>query len=54
MCPDAQRLHSSSFLGIPYGILSMNLKKELLWSLRIVGNPKIAKLSGLRLPDSMA
>ena len=28
-----QRLHSSSFLGVPYRILNMNPKKELLWSL---------------------
>ena len=27
------RLHSSSFLGLPYRILYMNPKKELLWSL---------------------
>ena len=27
-----QRLHSSSFLGLPYRILYMNPKKELLWS----------------------
>ena len=27
------RLHSSSFLGLPYRILNMNRKKELLWSL---------------------
>ena len=26
-------LHSSSFLGLPYRILYMNPKKELLWSL---------------------
>ena len=25
------RLHSSSFLGLPYGVLNMNLQKELLW-----------------------
>ena len=28
-----QRLLSSSFLGLPYRILNMNLKKELLRSL---------------------
>ena len=27
------RLHSSSFLGLPYRILNMSPKKELLWSL---------------------
>ena len=27
-----QRLHSSSFLGLPYRILKMNPKKEPLWS----------------------
>ena len=27
------RLHSSSSLGLPYRILNMNPKKELLWSL---------------------
>ena len=27
------RLQSSSFLGLPYRILTMNLKQELLWSL---------------------
>ena len=27
------RLHSSSFWGVPYRILHMNPKKELLWSL---------------------
>ena len=27
------RLHSSSFWGLPYTILYMNPKKELLWSL---------------------
>ena len=27
------RLHSSSCLGLPYKILNINLKKELLWSL---------------------
>ena len=27
-----QRLHSSSFLGLPYRNLKMNPKKELLWS----------------------
>ena len=32
--PDTHRLHSSSFLGLPYRILrKMNRKKELLWSL---------------------
>ena len=30
-----QRLHSSSFLGLPYRILNMNPKKELLLSLRV-------------------
>ena len=30
-----QRLHSSSFLGLPYRILKMIPKKELLWSLRV-------------------
>ena len=30
-----QRLHSSSFLGLPFRILNMNSKKELLWSLRV-------------------
>ena len=30
-----QRLHSSSFLGLPYRILYMSPKKELLWSLRV-------------------
>ena len=33
-----QRLHSSSFLGLPCRILNMNPKKELRWSLRV--NPK--------------
>ena len=27
-----QRLHGSSFLGLPYRVLNMNPKKELLWS----------------------
>ena len=27
------RLHNSSFLGLPYRILNMNHKKELLWSI---------------------
>ena len=27
------RLHGSFFLGLPYRILNMNHKKELLWSL---------------------
>ena len=27
------RLHSSSFLGLPYRILNANHKKEPLWSL---------------------
>ena len=27
------RLHSSSFLGLPYRILNTNHKNELLWSL---------------------
>ena len=27
------RLHSRSFLGLPYGIRNINHKKELLWSL---------------------
>ena len=33
-----QRLHSSSFWGLPYRILNMNPKKELLllWSLRVM------------------
>ena len=30
-----QRLHSSSFLGLPYRVLNMNPQKELLWSLRV-------------------
>ena len=30
-----QRLHSSSFLGLPYRILNMNPEKELLWSLKV-------------------
>ena len=29
------RLHSCSFLEIPYRILNMNPKKELLWSLQV-------------------
>ena len=29
-----QRPQSSSFLGLPYRILYMNTKKELLWGLR--------------------
>ena len=32
------RPQSSSFLGLPYRILNMNLKKELLWGLWV--NPK--------------
>ena len=31
--PHSHRLQSSSFLGLPYSILNMNHKKELLWSL---------------------
>ena len=30
-----QRLHGSSFLGLPYRIQHINPKKELLWSLRV-------------------
>ena len=30
-----QRPHSSSFLGLPYKILYMHPKKELLWGLRV-------------------
>ena len=33
---DTLRPQSSSFLGLPYRILDMNPKKELLWGLRIV------------------
>ena len=29
----SHRLHSSSFLGLPYRILYMNPQKELLWNL---------------------
>ena len=29
------RPHSSSFLGLPYRILNMKHKKELLWCLRV-------------------
>ena len=32
MTMSTQRLHSRSFLGLPYKILNVNLKKELLWS----------------------
>ena len=34
-CPtvSTHRLQSSSFLGLPYRILNMDHKKELLWSL---------------------
>ena len=31
----SQRLQSSTFLGLPYRILNMSPKKELLWSLRV-------------------
>ena len=31
------RLHCGSFLGLPCRILNMNHKKELPWSLRVVG-----------------
>ena len=34
MC--THRLHSSSFLGLPYSILNMNPKKELLCSPRVL------------------
>ena len=30
------RLHSNSFLGLPYRIPNMNHKKELLWSLWVL------------------
>ena len=33
---NTQRLHSSSFLGLPYRMLYKSPKKELLWSLRVV------------------
>ena len=36
------RLHSSSFSGLPYGILNVNHKKELLWSLRVSPKPILA------------
>ena len=36
--PYTQRLHGSSFLGLPYRILNMNPKKELLWSLIRAGS----------------
>ena len=36
------RLQSSSFLGLPYRILNINHKKELLWSLWVV----LSQLSG--------
>ena len=29
------RPHSSSLLGLPYRILNMNHKRELLWGLRV-------------------
>ena len=38
-------LHSSSFLGLPYRILDINHKKELLWSL-IMGKPKVYTIGG--------
>ena len=31
--PATHRPHSGSFLGLPYRILNMNPKKELLWGL---------------------
>ena len=37
LCRTTHRLLSSSFLGFPYRILNRNHKKELLWSLWVVG-----------------
>ena len=48
------RLHSSSFWGLPYRILTMNPKKELLWSrsqgiLGVVEGPRFHEMDrGLR------
>ena len=37
LVPTTHRLHSSSFLGLPYRILNMNIKQELQWSLWVFG-----------------
>ena len=44
--PSTQRLLSSSFLGLPYRILNMNHKKELLRSLWVSPRVKPPTLSG--------
>ena len=50
-----QRFHSSSFLGLPYRILNMNPKKELLWSLNSLGSPKVWwGSSGQVVPERIA
>ena len=40
---NAQRPHSSFFLGLPYRILYMNPKKELLWGLWVTLYDRYAK-----------
>ena len=48
------RPQSSSFLGLPYRILNMNPKKELLWSLWVVFRVQCFSLiaNGLHFPAS--
>ena len=43
------RLQSSSFLGVPYRILNMHHKKELLWSLWVIRDPGSGGFGGLGL-----
>ena len=44
------RLQSSSFLGLPYRILNMNPKKELLWSLWVRPLCYMSLVESLGLP----
>ena len=52
------RLHSSSFLGLPYRILNINHKKELKWSLWVIpkqGFPRCLQAGWrrMRLPSML-
>ena len=45
------RLQTSSFLGLPYMILNISHKKELLWSLWVVPLPRSPYTPSSRFPQ---
>ena len=53
VCGFTQRPQSSSFLGLPYRILYMNPKKELLWGLWVRHNYTGWLIEGFKLAGSL-